>query len=92
MPGPGCVVSGARIGPLRVRPAADWEGGSGLFYWRGVRMTEHAGRRPELDTPRRIAGSANTERRRGAIERIGLETLLRGLNTEIVQEDDFARL
>jgi hypothetical protein len=74
------------------RPAAEWEGGQALWYWHGVRMTEHQGKRPDLVTPRRIAGWVNTERRRVAIERIGLEAFLRGLEAEIVQQDDYGRL
>lgn len=73
-------------------PAVDWQGGRGLWYWRGVHMTESAGRRPELVTPRRIAGWVNAECRRVAIERIGLEAFLRGLGGEIVQQDDYGRL
>jgi Domain of unknown function (DUF6745) len=74
------------------RPAVDWQEGSGLWYWHGVQMSESAGRKPERVTPRRIAGWANSERRRVAIERIGLEAFLRGLGAEIVQQDDYGRL
>ncbi|MDP9246986.1 MAG: hypothetical protein M3O95_02675 [Candidatus Dormibacteraeota bacterium] len=73
-------------------PAAEWLAGRGLYFWRGVEMTESAGRRPELVTSRGIAGWANAERRRVAIERIGLEAFVRGLGAEIVQQDDFGRL
>jgi hypothetical protein len=72
-------------------PAVEWSGGRGLWFWRGVEMTDSAGRSPELVTPKRIAGWANAERRRVAIERIGLEGL-RGLVAELVQEDDYGRL
>jgi hypothetical protein len=74
------------------QPAASWEEGRGLWFWRGVEMTESAGRRPELVTPRRIAAWVNVERRRVAIERIGIEAFVRGLGGELVQQDDFGRL
>jgi hypothetical protein len=74
------------------RPAADWEGGSGLWYWHGVRMTEQQGSNPDLVTPRRIASWANAERRRVAIERIGLEAFLCGLEAELIQQDDYGRV
>ena len=55
-------------------------------------MTEQQGRSPDFVTPRRIAGWANAERRRVAVERIGLEAFVRGLGGEVVQQDDFGRL
>ena len=74
------------------RPALEWRNGGGLWFWRGVEMTESAGRRPDQVTPLRIARWVNVERRRVAIERIGLEAFIRGIGAEIVQEDDYGRL
>jgi len=74
------------------RPAVQSEGGRGLWFWRGVQMTESAGRSPDRVNPRRIAGWANAERRRVAIDRLGLASFVRGLGGEIVQEDDYGRL
>ena len=74
------------------RPAVEWRDGGGLWFWRGVAMTEGAGRRPDQVTPPRIASWVNVERRRVAIERIGLEAFIRGIGAEIVQEDDYGRL
>jgi hypothetical protein len=73
------------------RPAVDW-GGTGLWYWRGVQVSEQAGRNPELVNSRRILSWANAERRRVAIERVGLEAFMRDLNAELVQQDDFGKL
>lgn len=73
-------------------PAAEWANGGGVYFWRGVGMTESAGRNPDRVTPSRIAGWANAERRRVAIERIGLERFLTGLDARVVQQDDYGRL
>jgi hypothetical protein len=55
-------------------------------------MTPSAGRDPDAVTPLRIAGWANAERRRVAIERMGLERFLAGLGAEVVQQDDYGKL
>lgn len=73
-------------------PAAEWPSGRGLYFWRGVWMTESAGRRPDAVTASRIAGWANAERRRVAIERMGLEGFIGGLGAQVVQQDDYGRL
>jgi hypothetical protein len=74
------------------RPAVEWEEGRSLWFWRGVQMTESVGRDPEAVTLDRIAGWANAERRRVAIERIGLERVMSGFGGKIVHQDDFGRL
>ncbi len=73
-------------------PAAEWPNGAGLYFWRGVEMAERVGRNPEGVTPRQVAGWANAERRRVAIERIGAEPFMRVLRGAVVQEDDYGRL
>lgn len=73
-------------------PAAEWPNGKGLYFWRGVEMTESAGRDPDAVTPARIAGWANAERRRVAMERIGVEPFMHALGGTIVQQDDYGRL
>ena len=73
-------------------PAVAWERGLGLYYWRGVEMTPPAGRDPEWLTPRRVLRWANAERRRVAIERFGWEWFLSGVDTTVVQQDDYGRL
>jgi hypothetical protein len=73
-------------------PAAEWPNGRGLYFWRGVEMTESAGRFPERLAPSRIAAWSNAERRRVAIDRIGIERFLGGLDAQVVQEDDYGRL
>ena len=55
-------------------------------------MTESAGRDPDGVTAVRIAGWANAERRRVAIERMGLERFIAGLGARVVQQDDYGRL
>lgn len=74
------------------RPAADWPDGRGLYFWRGVHMTESAGRWPEKVTSLRVARWENAERRRVAIERMGPERFVTGLGAWVVQEDDYGRL
>ena len=74
------------------RPAAEWSTGRGLYFWRGVEMTESAGSKPDAVTALRIAGWANAERRRVAIERMGLELFLEGLGATAVQQDDYGTL
>jgi len=74
------------------RPAAEWPNGKGIYFWRGVEMTESAGRDPEAVTPARILRWANVERRRVAIERIGLERFMTSVDARIVQEDDYGRV
>jgi hypothetical protein len=73
-------------------PAAEWPNGHGLYFWHGVEMTESAGRNPDAVTPARVLGWANAERRRVAIERMGLERLLKAVEARVVQEDDYGRL
>jgi hypothetical protein len=73
-------------------PAAEWRNGKGLYFWHGVEMTESAGSRPEAVTPRRVLGWANAERRRVAIERMGIDTFMRAVGAEVVQQDDYGRL
>ncbi|HXG77529.1 MAG TPA: hypothetical protein VNJ53_13265 [Gaiellaceae bacterium] len=73
-------------------PAAEWPNGKGLYFWHGVEMTESAGRAPDAVTPARVAGWANAERRRVAIERIGVGRFMQALGAEVIQEDDYGRL
>lgn len=73
-------------------PAAEWQNGKGIYYWHGVEMTESAGRDPDAVTPRRVLGWTNAERRRVAIERMGIDAFMRGVGAEVVQQDDFGRL
>ena len=73
-------------------PAAEWPNGKGLYFWHGVEMTERTGRDPDTVTPRQVLGWANAERRRVAMERIGLEPFMRALRGTVVQEDDYGRL
>lgn len=73
-------------------PAAEWRNGTGLYFWRGVEMTESAGRRPDEVTPSRVLRWRNAERRRVAIERIGLERFLQAVGADVIQEDDYGRL
>lgn len=73
-------------------PAAEWPNGKGLYFWHGVEMTESAGRDPDAVTPSRVLGWANAERRRVALERIGLERFMRAVGAEVIQEDDYGRL
>lgn len=73
-------------------PAAEWPNGKGFYFWHGVEMTESAGRDPDAVTPTRILGWANAERRRVAIERIGLERFMQAVGADAVQEDDYGRL
>ncbi|HLE99482.1 MAG TPA: hypothetical protein VI540_06245 [Gaiellaceae bacterium] len=73
-------------------PAAAWPNGTGLYFWRGVDMTEHAGRDPDAVTSRRVLRWTNAERRRVAIERIGLERFLLTLGAQVIQQDDHGRL
>ena len=73
-------------------PAAEWPNGRGLYFWHGVEMTESAGRFPERLTPARVAAWSNAERRRVAIERIGLERFVKGIGARVVQEDKHGRL
>jgi hypothetical protein len=73
-------------------PAAEWQNGRGLYFWHGVEMTESAGRDPEAVTPARIARWANAERRRVAMERIGVEPFMHALGGTVVQQDDYGRL
>ncbi len=72
--------------------AVEWPDGRGMHYWRGVLMTDSAGRNPEAVTPRRILSWSNAERRRVAIERFGLGSFTVAAGAVIVQEDDFGRL
>jgi hypothetical protein len=73
-------------------PAAAWEGGRSLWFWRGVQMSPSVGRQPDRVTAAQIASWANAERRRVAIERLGLDAFVRGLGGEVVQHDDYGRL
>ncbi|MFO7572503.1 MAG: response regulator [Gaiellaceae bacterium] len=73
-------------------PAAEWPNGKGLYFWHGVEMTESAGSNPDAVTPRRVLGWANAERRRVAIERIGLERFMQAVGAEVIQQDDYGRL
>jgi hypothetical protein len=75
-------------------PAAWWPNGqTKLYVWRGVYMTQAAGERSHELTPRRIAGWANAERRRVAIERMGgMEAFLQAGGATLVAQDDFGRL
>ena len=74
-------------------PAVAWpQGGEGLYYWRGVHMTDSAGRNPDKVTAQRALGWANAERRRVAIERLGWERVLEQLRAQPVQQDDYGRL
>ena len=73
-------------------PAAEWPNEKGLYFWHGVEMTESAGRDPAAVTPNRIAGWANAERRRVAMERIGVEPFMLALRGAVVQQDDYGRL
>ena len=73
-------------------PAAEWTNGRGLYFWHGVEMTESAGRDPEAVTPRRILRWHNAERRRVAIERIGIERFMKAVGAEVVQQDDYGKL
>jgi hypothetical protein len=73
-------------------PAVRWPDSTGLWFWRGVLMTEGAGRRPDRITGRRILSWANVERRRVAVERMGLEAFLRSVEADAVQQDDYGRL
>jgi len=66
-------------------PAAEWRNGKGLYFWHGVEMTESAGRDPDAVTPSRVLGWANAERRRVALERIGLERFMRAVGAEVVK-------
>lgn len=72
--------------------AAEWPGGRGLYFWHGVGMTESAGRNPDGVTPRRVAAWANAERRRVAVERMGMERFVAGIGARLVQQDDYGRL
>ena len=74
------------------KPAVDWPGARGLYFWRGVEMPPGTGSDPKKATPGRIASWANAERRRVAIERMGIERFLQGLKASIVQQDDYGRL
>ncbi len=74
------------------RPAAEWPNGKGLYFWHGVEMTESAGRDPDAVTPSRVLGWTNVERRRVAIERIGLQCFMTSVGAQVVQEDDYGRL
>jgi len=74
------------------RPAAEWPNGKGLYFWHGVEMTESAGRDPDAVTPSRVLGWTNVERRRVAIERIGLQRFMTSVGAQVVQEDDYGRL
>ena len=73
-------------------PAAEWPNGKGLYFWHGVHMTESSGRNPAAVTPARIAGWVNAERRRVAMERIGVEPFMAALRGSVVQQDDYGRL
>jgi hypothetical protein len=78
-------------------PAALWPDGHALYFWRGVHMTDAAGRHPERVTEARALGWWNLERRRVALERLGLTDefdtyLLEALGGRIVQQDDYGRL
>ena len=73
-------------------PAAEWPTGRGLYFWHGVEMTESAGRDPDAVTPARVARWANAERRRVAMERIGIEPFMHALGGAVVQQDDYGRL
>ncbi|MBA3333955.1 MAG: hypothetical protein H0U30_08190 [Actinobacteria bacterium] len=73
-------------------PAAEWPNGKGLYFWHGVEMTERTGRDPDTVTPRQVLAWANAERRRVAMERIGIESFMRALGGTVVQEDDYGRL
>ena len=74
------------------QPAAEWPSGGGLYFWRDVHMTDATGRNPNAATPARIASWANAERRRVAIERIGIEPFLHGIGGRVLQQDDYGRL
>jgi len=72
--------------------AVNWPGGRGLYFWRGVEMTESAGRNPDRLTVSRVVRWATAERRRVAIERIGVEPFMGALGGRVVQQDDYGRL
>jgi hypothetical protein len=74
------------------RLAVEWPNAKGMYFWHGVDMPEHAGRDPDAVTPTRVLGWANAERRRVAIERIGLQRFLTEVRATVVQEDDYGRL
>lgn len=73
-------------------PAAEWPNGKGVYFWHGVHMTESAGRDPDAITASRVLRWANAERRRVAIERMGLERFMQAVGAEVIQEDDYGRL
>jgi len=73
-------------------PAAQWPNGKGVYFWHGVNMTESAGRDPDAVTASRVLRWSNAERRRVAIERIGLEQFMQAVGAEVIQEDDYGRL
>jgi hypothetical protein len=73
-------------------PAAEWPNGNGLYFWRGVHMTDGSGRHPDRVTPRRILDWANAERRRVAIKRMGYERFLTASGATVIQQDDYGQL
>jgi hypothetical protein len=78
-------------------PAALWPDDYALYFWRGVHMTDAAGRHPHRVTVARALGWTNAERRRVALERLEFEhaigrDLLEALGGRVVQRDDYGRL
>ena len=73
-------------------PSAEWENGRGLYFWHGVEMTQSAGRCPSEVTPSRVLRWANAERRRVAIERMGIDVFMKAVGAQVVQQDDYGRL
>jgi hypothetical protein len=72
--------------------AVEWPNGEGYYFWHGVAMPPSVGREPDAVTPSKVIGWSNAERRRVAIERIGLQRFMQDVGAEVVQEDDYGRL
>ncbi|MBA2371098.1 MAG: hypothetical protein H0V71_05575 [Chloroflexi bacterium] len=87
-----CFDEDSRLHDWDGSPAAEWPNGEGLYFWHGVEMTKSTGRDPDAVTPRQVLGWANVERRRVAIERIGLQRFMTSVGAQVVQEDDCGRL
>jgi hypothetical protein len=73
-------------------PAVEWFGGSGWYYWRGMRVPRLVIEEPGAITLASITDEDNLEIRRILIERYGHARFLSDLGAKPVASDDFGTL
>ncbi len=73
-------------------PAVQYDNGSGLWFWKGVRVPEEVILRPREITSKQILAEQNAEVRRVMIERVGIERFVRESGAREVHPHEMGRL